>query len=176
MSSELFTKYPADSYHFTGGQDHKGLHRSVVVHQMKYVDASLSQSERGGWGGGKTTWKMFKATARREMDAAPLSREGSPGWSRRRTQPRLAAPLSSGSAGFWAQTHLWWTWCSHPQWQTGKPKRVRNASTSSVLFLLPLMIISSSGGFEWMHVRGRKNGLIIPACECPAWANWTLLC
>lgn len=48
LSSKVFTKDPADSYHLTGGQDHKGLDRSVVVHQLKYVDASLGQSERGG--------------------------------------------------------------------------------------------------------------------------------
>lgn len=88
----------------------------------------------------------------------PWLREGSPGRSRRHTQPGLAAPLSSGSAGLWGQTHLWWTLCSPLQWQTEKRKKenVNNVSTSPVLLLLSLMIISSSGGFESMNVRGGK--------------------
>lgn len=42
----VFTKDPADSYNFTEGQEHKGLDCSVVVHQLKYVDASLSHKVR----------------------------------------------------------------------------------------------------------------------------------
>lgn len=38
---QVFTKDPADSNNFTEGQEYKGLHRSVVVHQLEYVDASL---------------------------------------------------------------------------------------------------------------------------------------
>lgn len=36
-----FTKDPADSCNFTEGQEDQRLHSSVVVHQLKHVDASL---------------------------------------------------------------------------------------------------------------------------------------
>lgn len=40
------TKDPADSYNLKESQEHEGNHSSVVVHQLKHINASLCRKEK----------------------------------------------------------------------------------------------------------------------------------